>query len=164
MPGPGCGARDGLREGVRMSAHLAAGPQRGRNTGHLPGPRPDRTYRDGGVGGCPGRRCFSFSAQLPVCLARWPIGTGPVGSSTQPASLWGGGEAPCPRHTSAEGSRGRLARIPKQHSASQLHKTLPHHQRVGFGAESHAGQLPAHLPPREPAPKQQHVPWEVAVR
>ena len=97
-------------------------------------------------------------AQSSVCLARRPISTGPAGR------FWAGGEAPLPRRTSVEGSQGRLARIPQQHSASGPHKTLPHQQRVGLGAESHAGRLPAHLPPHEPAPKQQHLPWEGAVQ
>lgn len=68
--------------------------------------------------------------------------------------------APC--CTSVEGSRGRLAPVPQQHSTSGPHKVQPSHQNVGPGAESQARQLPTQLPPSEPAPKQQRLPWKVA--
>lgn len=67
--------------------------------------------------------------------------------------------APC---RTSVGPMGRLAPVPQQHSTSWPHKVQPHHQSVGPGAESHARELPTQLPPCEPAPEQQHLPWKVA--
>lgn len=69
-------------------------------------------------------------------LSAWPASQLTVAPTQPPCRDVGEAQTPC--HTSVGGSRCRPAPVPQHNPTFQPHAALPHHQRVGLGAKSHA--------------------------